>query len=130
MHGTTGPLGVQDLASPRKLSKAFISAALACGYPPRLDFNDHRPQPAAEADPQDDGTEQANSAQHSDAEYASYEGAGMYQVTMKGGQRCSAMRGYLAPHPYGNAPADLPVENLTVLTGTGYPQAPHMSPEP
>lgn len=67
-HGTGGPLNVADLRSVNPLSRAFVAAGGALGYPANDDFN---------------GAEQ--------------EGFGFYQVTQKGGQRCSAARAYLLP---------------------------------
>jgi choline dehydrogenase len=65
-HGTGGPLGVADLRTPHKLTKAFVRAAQEAGIPYNPDFN---------------GEVQA--------------GAGLYQVTQRGGRRCSAAVGYL-----------------------------------
>lgn len=65
-HGTGGPLGVSDLRSPHPLTKAFVRAAQEAGIAYNPDFN---------------GATQA--------------GCGLYQVTQKGGRRCSAAVGYL-----------------------------------
>lgn len=78
-HGTGGPLNVADLRTVNPLSRAFVAAAAESGYPLNSDFN---------------GAEQ--------------EGFGVYQVTQKGGRRCSAAA-YLKPA--------LGRPNLTVLTG-------------
>lgn len=78
-HGTGGPLGVSDLISPHPMSRVFIRAAQEAGLPFNPDFNG-----------------------------ASQEGCGLYQVTQRGGRRCSAAVGYLQPA--------LRRGNLTVLT--------------
>lgn len=79
-HGTGGPLNVADLRTINPLSRAFVAAAAETGHPLNSDFN---------------GAEQ--------------EGFGVYQVTQKGGRRCSAADAYLKPA--------LGRPNLTVLTG-------------
>ncbi len=66
-HGTGGPLGVSDLVSPHPLSKVFVRAAQEAGLPYNSDFNGER-----------------------------QEGCGLYQVTQRGGRRCSAAVGHLA----------------------------------
>ena len=68
-HGTDGPLHVSDLRTGNPFHGYFIDAAKHCGIPIRDDFN---------------GAEQ--------------EGAGVYQVTQKDGERWSAARAYLFPH--------------------------------
>jgi choline dehydrogenase-like flavoprotein len=78
-HGEGGPLSVNDLLHVDPLSNNFVDAAEEVGLPKVTDFNG--PQ---------------------------REGLGLYQVTQKGGQRCSAAKGYLS-EVY-----DRP--NLTVLT--------------
>lgn len=65
-HGTDGPLGVSDQRHTHSLSKAFVQACQEYGMPYSADFN---------------GAEQA--------------GAGLYQVTNRGGWRCSAATAYL-----------------------------------
>ncbi|NBA94810.1 GMC family oxidoreductase [Pseudomonas sp. R5(2019)] len=65
-HGTGGPLGVSDPISINEVSKAFILSAQEAGIPHNADFN---------------GVKQ--------------EGCGAYQVTQRGGRRCSAAKGYL-----------------------------------
>ncbi|HZS47928.1 MAG TPA: choline dehydrogenase [Blastocatellia bacterium] len=67
-HGTGGPLNVADLRYTSPLSHAFVEAGSALGFARNNDFN---------------GPEQ--------------EGFGFYQVTQKGGKRCSAAAGYLKP---------------------------------
>lgn len=67
-HEIGGPLNVADLGSPNLISRAFVDAALECGYPRSEDFN---------------GYEQ--------------EGFGFYQTTIKDGRRCSAAGAFLKP---------------------------------
>jgi len=67
-HGEGGPLNVADLRYKNPLSDAFIKAANECQLPLNGDFN---------------GREQY--------------GAGFYQTTQQGGQRCSTAKGFLAP---------------------------------
>ena len=78
-HGTGGPLNVMDLQQPNPSSRLFVQAASQAGFPLNRDFN---------------GAQQ--------------EGVGFYQVTQKGGERCSAAKAYLTPH--------LSRPNLTVMT--------------
>ena len=79
-HGTGGPLNVKDLASPNPYAAMFVQAARQAGFAANSDFN---------------GAQQ--------------EGVGLYQVTHKNGERCSAARAYLTPH--------LHRANLQVFTG-------------
>ncbi|TBU74515.1 GMC family oxidoreductase [Phytopseudomonas daroniae] len=65
-HGSGGPLGVCDLISVNELTKAFVRSAQEAGIPFNPDFNGAR-----------------------------QEGCGTYQVTQRGGRRCSAAQGYL-----------------------------------
>jgi choline dehydrogenase-like flavoprotein len=67
-HGSSGPLNVADLRRPNPLSQVFVKAGVQTGYHQNADFN---------------GGET--------------EGVGPYQVTQRGGQRCSAARAYLEP---------------------------------
>jgi choline dehydrogenase len=67
LHGEGGPLGVADVA-PHPLCEAFIAAAGQAGFPRNDDFN---------------GPVQ--------------EGAGYYQLTARGGRRCSTARAFLKP---------------------------------
>jgi choline dehydrogenase len=67
-HGVGGPLSVTRRMLPHELNHAFIAAAGEAGVPPTDDFNG--PQ---------------------------MEGAGSYDSTIRGGQRCSAARAYLTP---------------------------------
>lgn len=80
LHGTGGPLNVMDLRSPNRFGELFVQAAEQAGYKRNLDFN---------------GTEQ--------------EGAGIYQVTHKNGERFSSAKAYLTPH--------LARPNLQLFTG-------------
>jgi len=79
-HGGAGPLNVADLRSPNPFAQAFVEAGVQAGYPLNPDFNG-----------------------------ASQEGVGLYQVTHRDGERCSAAKAYLTPH--------LGRPNLRVLTG-------------
>ncbi len=68
-HGQEGPLNVADLQSPNVFSHRFVEAAIQSGLPRNVDFN---------------GPTQ--------------EGAGLYQVTQRAGERFSAAKAYLTPH--------------------------------
>lgn len=78
-HGAGGPLPVSEQRSGNKISRAWVEAAVEAGLPRNDDFNG-----------------------------AAQDGAGMYQVTQRGGLRASAAAAYL--HPATSRP------NLTVLT--------------
>ena len=80
-HGTGGPLNVADLKDPNPLSAVFVQAAQQAGIPLNRDFNGPR-----------------------------QEGAGLYQVTQKNGQRWSSARAFL------DRARQRP--NLSVLTGS------------
>ncbi|MBO1073749.1 GMC family oxidoreductase [Roseomonas marmotae] len=67
-HGTGGPLAVSDLGLRSPLTDAFIAAGQEIGLPRNDDFNG-----------------------------ASQEGVGPFQVTARGGWRCSAATAYLRP---------------------------------
>jgi choline dehydrogenase len=67
-HGTGGPLAVSDLGMKSPLTDAFIAAGQEIGLPRNDDFNG-----------------------------ASQEGVGPFQVTARGGWRCSAATAYLKP---------------------------------
>lgn len=67
-HGTGGELNVADLRSPNLLSEALVEAAVELGFRSNKDFN---------------GAEQ--------------DGFGLYQVTQKGGKRCSTAVAFLKP---------------------------------
>ena len=79
-HGSGGPLNVADLRSPNPIARRFVQAAVQAGHPGNPDFNG-----------------------------AVQEGAGMYQVTHRDGERFSAAKAYLTPH--------LGRPNLRVITG-------------
>jgi choline dehydrogenase len=78
-HGTGGPLPVSEQRSGNKMSRAWVEAAVQAGIARNDDFNG-----------------------------AAQDGAGMYQVTQRGGLRASAAAAYL--HSATSRP------NLTVLT--------------
>lgn len=80
-HGGDGPLGVSDHRYRNPLSAVFVEAAGQAGFPLNADFN---------------GAEQ--------------EGFGFYQITTRGGSRCSSATAYLDPIR-GKRP------NLKVITG-------------
>lgn len=79
-HGTGGPLNVMDLSDPNPFSEAFVEAGVQAGHAHNRDFNG-----------------------------AVQEGVGLYQVTHRGGERCSAASAYLTP--------SRARPNLHVLTG-------------
>lgn len=79
-HAVGGPLNVADLQQPNPLSQDFVAAGVQAGYDHNPDFNGR-----------------------------SQEGVGIYQVTQKDGERCSAAKAYLTPH--------LQRSNLHVKTG-------------
>jgi len=79
-HAQGGPLNVAPLSSPHRFARWFVDAAVQAGHAPNTDFNG-----------------------------ATTEGVGLYEVTHKGGERCSAARAYLKPA--------LGRPNLEVLTG-------------
>lgn len=68
LHGTGGPLRVEDLRFKHPLTRAWVESAKASGLAPNNDFNG-----------------------------AVQEGVGFYQVTQRGGRRWSAADGYLRP---------------------------------
>jgi choline dehydrogenase len=80
LHGTGGPLSVEDLSYFNPLSEVFIQSAEQAGFAVNRDFNG-----------------------------PSQRGFGLYQVTQRGGRRCSTAVGYLRPAR--SRP------NLTVRTG-------------
>ncbi len=65
-HGVNGPLNVSDLRSPNEMSLAFVAGSQELGYSLNSDFNSGK-----------------------------QEGFGLYQVTVKDGQRCSSANAYL-----------------------------------
>jgi choline dehydrogenase len=79
LHGKDGPLGVDDVRMDNPLCDAFLQSCLAEGIPFTRDFN---------------GPTQ--------------EGVGYYQLTNRGGRRCSTAVGYL--HPVKHR------KNLSVIT--------------
>lgn len=68
-HGQGGPLNISELQTDSSLHATYIQAAKEVGYPLNDDFNG-----------------------------ATQEGLGVYQVTQKNGERCSAARAFLLPH--------------------------------
>ena len=79
-HGGGGPLNVAALRDPNPLSHVFVEAAMQAGHPRTADFN---------------GAQQ--------------EGAALYDVMQKDGERCSNARAYLREAETR--------KNLTVMTG-------------
>jgi choline dehydrogenase len=80
LHNGDGPLTVSDQRSPHLISHAYVEAASQAGFPLNPDFN----------------------GEHHD-------GFGIYQVTQRGGKRCSTATAFLKPA------ADR--SNLSVVTG-------------
>lgn len=80
LHGRSGPLHVEDRSYTHELSHLFVESAVSAGHKHTDDFN---------------GAEQ--------------EGAGLYQVTCRGGRRWSTNEAYLKPVRHR--------DNLTVTTG-------------
>jgi len=68
LHGTGGPLNVADQISPAPINRVFLDACKQAGHKQITDFNG-----------------------------PSQEGVGIYQVTQKGGKRCSTAVAYLRP---------------------------------
>lgn len=68
LHGQGGPLNVADPRSPNPMSRMYVAACGASQIPETEDFNGER-----------------------------QEGAALYQLTQKNGERCSAYQGYLEP---------------------------------
>ncbi|WP_082789470.1 GMC family oxidoreductase [Tsukamurella pseudospumae] len=68
LHGTDGPLHVEDRRFTHPLSTAFVESAVSWGLKPTDDFNG-----------------------------ASQDGAGLYQVTCKNGRRWSTDKAYIEP---------------------------------
>lgn len=79
-HGQDGPLAVTDLTDPNPYSHYFVEAGIQAGLCANQDFNG-----------------------------PSQEGVGLYQVTQRQGERCSAAKAYLAPVKHR--------PNLQILTG-------------
>ncbi|MEO5844780.1 MAG: choline dehydrogenase [Caldimonas sp.] len=78
-HGSGGPLNVMDFGQPHRFGRFFVEAAVQAGHAANADFNGPR-----------------------------QEGAGVFQVMQKNGERCSAAKAFLTPH--------LSRPNLTVVT--------------
>jgi choline dehydrogenase-like flavoprotein len=72
-HGAGGPLSVADLRDPNPVARRFVRAAVEAGFRANDDFN---------------GPDQ--------------EGVGLYQVTQRGGERCTVARAYLYGHERAN----------------------------
>lgn len=68
VRGQDGPLSVQPSRLSRKIVDHWVDAAISAGYPRCEDYNSEN-----------------------------QEGAGYYQLTMKGGRRCSSASAYLKP---------------------------------
>jgi choline dehydrogenase-like flavoprotein len=79
-HGGSGPLWVSDQLWPNPASRHFVEAAASLQMPETRDFNGEK-----------------------------QEGFGLYQVTQKNGERCSASRAYIEPKRG--------QENLDIRTG-------------
>jgi choline dehydrogenase-like flavoprotein len=69
LHGTDGPLAISHSRTDNPFQQIFVEAAREAGLPLRDDFNGE-----------------------------AQEGCGIYQVTQKNGERCSAARAYLHPN--------------------------------
>jgi choline dehydrogenase len=80
-HGTGGPLGVSELRHVNPLTKDYLQAGQESQLPHTDDFNG-----------------------------PSREGLGLYQVTQRGGQRCSTAKGYLSDEVRARP-------NLEIITG-------------
>ena len=80
LHGQGGPLNVADLASPNPLNDLFLRSCDQLQIPRNADFNG-----------------------------AAQDGMGLYQVTQKQGERCSAARAFLPPTVRGR-------DNLKIFT--------------
>jgi choline dehydrogenase len=94
-HGGDGPLRVSDVADPSLMSRTFVDAGVAAGYPANPDFN---------------GAEQ--------------DGFGYLQSTLHAGVRCSTASAYLRPalrranlHVVRNAVATRLLSQDTRITG-------------
>jgi choline dehydrogenase-like flavoprotein len=68
LHGDSGPLYVSDCRNYYPINETFLTAVQQAGYPVTDDFNGEQ-----------------------------YEGAGLYQFTIRDGKRCSAAHAYLDP---------------------------------
>jgi choline dehydrogenase-like flavoprotein len=88
-HGGEGPLHVSDLVTPNPFSRRFVEASRQAGLPLNPDFN---------------GQEQ--------------EGAGLYQVTQRNGERWNTARAYLHGGNANDAGHNGGRNGLAVLTDT------------
>ncbi|WP_051373443.1 GMC family oxidoreductase [Cupriavidus taiwanensis] len=89
LHGHDGPLHVSDLRSPNPFAQRFVEAAMQAGLPRNDDFN---------------GPTQ--------------EGAGLYQVTQRNGERWNAARAYLHSGNAADAALNGGRRGLAVMTDT------------
>lgn len=85
-HGAGGPLGVSDLCERNPVAERFVQAAREAGLPLNDDFNG-----------------------------AVQEGVGFYQVTQRGGERCTVARAYLYDAPPGERANLHLIADATVL---------------
>lgn len=90
-HGGDGPLHVSDQRFVHPGSKAFVDAAASLQIPRNADFNGAR-----------------------------QDGAGIYQVTQKGGERWTAARGYLTERANLNLICDALVERVVFEDGRAW----------
>ncbi|MFD1558502.1 GMC family oxidoreductase [Paraburkholderia silviterrae] len=89
-HGAGGPLGVADLCERNPVAQRFVQAAHEAGFPLNDDFNGAR-----------------------------QEGVGFYQVTQRGGERCTVARAYLYDERAGQPRTNLHlIADATVLRVT------------
>ena len=77
VHGSEGPLSVEDPRYTSRLHDAFFAAAASLGWPARPDFNDWSGAPPSSSSTQT--------------------GYGEFQVTQRRGARCDAGAAYLTP---------------------------------
>ena len=84
-HGGSGPLSVSDQHWPNRSTIAFLEAAESLQHSINADFN---------------GADQ--------------DGFGLFQVTQKAGERCSAARAYLTPRPNLSVRTGVRVENIVI----------------
>src|SRR5262249_46652136 len=90
-HGGDGPLLVSVIADPRRLSRAFLDAAAACGHKVIDDFNG-----------------------------AAMVGVGYSDITTRGGERMSAWKSFVAPilgHPNLTVTTNAIVHKVVVQNG-------------
>jgi choline dehydrogenase-like flavoprotein len=84
-HGQGGPLGVSNLQTDNPIPQIYLEAARQVGYPITNDFNGAR-----------------------------QDGIGLYQVTQKNGERCSAARAYI--QPFVHARPNMRIETKAYVT--------------